>query len=62
MRVKIRRIEQRNHRVPGNWGKEANETLISTDGTEKKLIISAVLSVEISASVVKFVTNHSQNL
>ena len=38
---------------------DTTETLISTDGTEKKLITIAVV---ISASVVKFVTKYSQNI
>ena len=60
MRVKLRRIESDNHRVAVNGGKETTETLITTELTEKKFINIPVVSVAISASVVKIATNHPQ--
>jgi|GEM_PF-5435384 len=51
-------IESGKPRIAVNRGRETTETLIFTDHTEKKLMSISVVSVVISISVVKFVTNH----
>gem|GEM_PF-5119153 len=61
MRVGLRRIESKNHRVAMNCGKETTETPITTECTEKKFMNISVFSVVISASVVKFVTHDPNN-
>ena len=58
MRVKLRRIESKKHRVVVDCGKETTETLMTTEYTDKIFIN---ISVVISASVVKLVTSNRQN-